>query len=490
MMRTQAEHDDRKRWLALYVLCAGMLMIVLDITIVNVALPSIQDDLGFSQSDLAWVVNGYLIPFGGLLLLAGRFGDLIGQRCVFLSGLAIFVTASLLCAVSQSQEMLVGARFVQGVGGALTSAVILGMIVTMFPVPREQAKAIGVYGFVASAGGSIGLLAGGALTEAISWHWIFFINLPVGLLTAFFTLRLVEPHEGIGFGEGADIPGAILITASLMVGTYTILEVSEVGWGATQTLLLGAASLALGAAFIARQARIANPLMPLRLFRSRNVSGANAAQALLVAGMFSMFFLGALYMQRILGYDPLQVGLAFLPATLVMGTLSLGFSEKLIMRFGPRRTLLPGLVTIGAGLLLFARTPVDGSFVADILPPMLVVGVGIGTSMPSLMTLAMSGATPEDSGLASGLVNTAAQVGGAIGLAVLATLASERSDGLLADGSAFDTALNSGFHLAYLVGAALVAAALAIALFVLREAPVPQHAEAPQGAPEPAYEAG
>jgi EmrB/QacA subfamily drug resistance transporter len=498
-MATQPDTHDRSRWLALYVLCAGVLMIVLDITIVNVALPSIQDDLGFSQSSLAWVINGYLIPFGGLLLLAGRLGDLIGQRRVFLTGMAIFVSASLLCALSQSQEMLVGARFIQGIGGALTSAVVLGMIVTMFPEPREQAKAIGVYGFVASAGGSIGLLAGGLLTEAISWHWIFFINLPVGLLTAFFTLRLVEPHEGIGFGEGADIPGAVLITASLMVGTYTILEVEQVGWGATQTLLLSALSLALGAAFIWRQGRIANPLMPLRLFRSRNVSGANAAQALLVAGMFSMFFLGALYMQQILGYDPLEVGLAFLPATIVMGTLSLGFSEKLIMRFGPRQTLMPGLVLIGLGLLLFARTPVDGNYVTDILPPMLIIGVGIGTSFPSLMTLAMSGATPQDAGLASGVVNTSAQVGGAIGLAVLATLATGRTDSLRDAGTGFDAALNSGFHLAYLVGAALVAVALAVAVFVMRPVPPPSHApeaagegepEREQGAREPAYEAG
>jgi MFS family permease len=412
--------------------------------------------------------------------------------------MAIFVAASLLCAVAQSQEMLIGARFVQGIGGALTSAVVLGMIVTMFPKPGEQAKAIGVYGFVASAGGSIGLLAGGVLTEAINWHWIFFINLPVGLVTAFLTMRLVDAHEGIGFGEGADIPGAVLITAALMLGTYTILGVAEVGWGATQTLGLGAVSLALGAVFVWRQTRIANPLMPLRLFRSRNVSGANGAQALLVAGMFSMFFLGALYMQRILGYEPLEVGLAFLPATIVMGTLSLGFSEKLIMRFGPRQTLLPGLVMIGLGLLLFARTPVDGSYVADLLPAMLIVGIGIGTSFPSLMTLAMSGATPQDAGLASGVVNTTAQVGGAIGLAVLATLASERSDGLLEEGSALDAALNSGYHLAYLVGAALVAGAFAIAVLVMRSVPAPSHApegvpeaEHEQGRPEPAYsEAG
>ncbi|HYP54766.1 MAG TPA: MFS transporter [Solirubrobacterales bacterium] len=493
-MNTQQDiHEEHNRWLALYVLCAGVLMIVLDITIVNVALPSIQDDLGFTQSDLAWVVNAYLIPFGGLLLLAGRLGDLLGQRRIFLTGMAIFVAASLLCAVSQSQEMLIGARFVQGIGGALTSAVVLGMIVTMFPEPREQAKAIGVYGFVASAGGSIGLLAGGVLTEAISWHWIFFINLPVGIATAFFTMRLVQPHEGIGFRQGADIPGAVLITASLMLGVYTILGVEEVGWGATRTLALGAVSLALGAIFLHRQATIANPLMPLRLFRSRNVSGANAVQALLVAGMFSMFFLGALYMQRILGYDALQVGLAFLPATVVMGTLSLGFAEKLIMRFGARRTLIPGLVMIGAGLLLFARTPVDGDYVAHILPAMIVVALGIGTSFPALMTLAMSGATPEDSGLASGVVNTSAQVGGAIGLAVLATLATERTHSLEATGTAFKEALNSGFHLAYVVGAALVGAAFLVAVFAMKEAAMPAHGHetAPEGEPEPAYaEAG
>jgi EmrB/QacA subfamily drug resistance transporter len=487
--------DERRRWLALYVLCAGMLMIVLDATIVNVALPSIQDSLGFSQSNLAWVVNAYLIPFGGLLLLAGRMGDLLGQRKVFLVGLAIFTSASLLCAASESQTMLIGARFVQGIGGALASAVILGMIVTMFPQPAEQAKAIGVYGFVASAGGSIGLLAGGALTQAISWHWIFLINLPIGIATAYGALRLVESSEGIGLGEGADIPGAALITASLMIGVYTILGISEHGWLATQTVVLSLVSFALGVAFVIRQARIANPLMPLRLFRSRNVAGANAIQALLVAGMFGMFFLGALYLQRILGYDALEVGLAFLPATIVMGTLSLGFSEKLIMRFGPRSTLIPGVLTIAAGLLLLARAPVDGSYLPDLLAPMLLVGVGVGTAFPSLMTLAMSGATPQDSGLASGLVNTSMQVGGAIGLAVLATLATQRTDDQLAAGASHLAALNSGYHLAYLVGAALVAIAGAIAIVVLQPAPMPSPeamaAHEPPGEPEPAYsEAG
>ena len=490
---------DRKRWLALYVLCAGVLMIVLDATIVNVALPSIQDDLDFTQSNLAWVINAYLIPFGGLLLFAGRLGDLVGQRRVFLVGLAVFTTASLLCAVSQSQEMLIGARFVQGAGGALTSAVVLGMIVTMFPEPRDQAKAIGVYGFVASAGGSIGLLAGGVLTDLISWHWIFFINLPVGIATAFFALRLVEDGKGIGFDKGADIPGATILTAGLMLGVYAILGVSEEGWISGRTLGLGAVSAALVTAFVLRQSRIATPLMPLRLFHSRNVVGANIVMAFLVAGMFSMFFLGALYLQRVLGYDPLEVGLAFLPSTLVMGTLSLRYSERLNMRFGPRRTLIASLVFIGAGLLLFARTPVDGAYFADVLPPTVLIGLGAGMGFPSLMMLSMSGATMEDSGLASGLINTTTQVGGAIGLAVLATLSTDRTDTLLAEGKSTVEALNSGYHLAYAIGAVLVLAAFAVAVTVLRGgAPATAgHGAPPEGgetdapAPEPVYaEAG
>jgi EmrB/QacA subfamily drug resistance transporter len=462
-----AESNDT-RWLALYVLCAGVLMIVLDATIVNVALPSIQDDLGFSQSNLAWVVNAYLIPFGGLLLLAGRAGDLLGQRRVFLAGLALFTGASLLCAVAQSQGMLIGARFVQGIGGALASAVILGMIVTMFPEPREQAKAIGVYTFVAVAGGSIGLLAGGVLTEAINWHWIFFVNLPIGVATGLLALRLVEGRDGIGLHRGADIPGALLLTSGVMLGVYTILEAGEEGWGSTQTLGLGAVALALVAVFVFRQSRIANPLMPLRLFASQNVSGANAIQALLVVGMFGMFFLGALYMQRILGYEPLEVGLAFLPWTIVMAVASIRFAARLNMRFGPRATLLPSLVIIVAGLLWFARTPVDASYAIDLLPSMILMGLGTGLAFPSLMTLAMSGATHEDAGLASGLVNTSMQVGGAIGLAVLATLATERTAGLAADGESTASALNGGYHLAYLVGAALVLVAIVVAATVLK----------------------
>ena len=465
---TPQTHSSRQRWHALYVLCGGMLMIVLDATIVNVALPSIQDDLGFSQSNLAWVVNAYLIAFGGLLLLAGRLGDLLGQRRVFLGGLAIFTVASLLCAVAQSQGMLIGARFVQGAGGAVASAVILGMIVTMFPEPREQAKAIGVYSFVASAGASIGLLAGGVLTEAINWHWIFFVNVPIGIGVALLAVRLVGDRPGIGLSAGADVPGAVLITAGVMLGVYTILEAGEQGWGSTQTLVLGAVSIALSAAFLARQARIANPLMPLRLFRSRNVVGANVVMALLVVGFFGMFFLGALYLQDILGYAPLEVGLAFLPSCLVMGTLSLRFAEQLIMGIGARNTLIAGLASAMTGLLLFTRAPVDGDWAVHVLPVMVLLGLGAGLAFPALMTLAMSGATPSDAGLASGLVNTTVQVGGAIGLAVLATLASERTDSLTAGGENHDAAVNAGYHLAYLIGAGLVAVAIVVALFVVR----------------------
>ncbi|HEY3006114.1 MAG TPA: DHA2 family efflux MFS transporter permease subunit, partial [Kribbellaceae bacterium] len=464
------ETSDRKRWLALYVLCAGMLMIVLDATIVNVALPSIQADLHFTQANLAWVLNAYLIPFGGLLLLAGRLGDLIGQRKVFLAGLAVFTGASLLCAVAPAQSVLIGARFVQGVGGALTSAVILGMIVTMFPEPADQAKAIGVYGFVASAGGSIGLLAGGVLTDAINWHWIFFINLPVGIVTAVLAVKLVEARPGMGLRQGADIPGAALLTGGLMLGVFTILGISEHGWTSARTLGLGAVALAMVAAFLVRQATVANPLMPLRLFRSRFVAGANVVQVLLVVGMFGMFFLGALYLQQVLGYSPLQVGLAFLPATVVMGAMSLRVSGPLTMKVGPLRVLVPALLFIGAGLVLFVRTPVDGHFATDVLPAMMLIGAGAGLGFPALMTLAMSGATPADAGLASGLVNTSCQVGGAVGLAVLATLAAQRTTGRLAAGHAPTEALNAGFHVAYLVGAVLVAVAIAISVTVLRPA--------------------
>ncbi len=457
--------SDRSRWLAVYVLCVGMLMIVLDATIVNVALPSIQGDLRFSTSSLAWVVNAYLIAFGGLLLLAGRVGDLIGRRRMFLAGVALFTSASLLCGAAQAAWWLVAARFVQGVGGAMTSAVILGMIVTMFSDAREQAKAIGIFAFVASAGGSVGLLAGGVLTQSINWHWIFFVNLPIGVATILAARRLVPDEPGIGVRAGADVPGAVLITSALMLGVYAIVgPAATQGWTSASTLLFGAGSITLLVSFLVREASAANPLMPLRIFRSRPVAAANAVQILSVAGMFAMFFLGALYLRRVLGYDALEIGLAFLPVTIAMGTLSIRYSERIFVALGARRALLAGLTLVLAGLAMFALAPVRADYVTQVAPSMLLLGLGAGIAFPALMNLAMSGATPQDAGLASGLVNTTAQVGGALGLAVLATLSTSRSNALTASGQPIASALTTGYHLAFWVAAALVGCALAVVL--------------------------
>jgi EmrB/QacA subfamily drug resistance transporter len=473
--------------LALYVLCVGMLMIILDSTIVNVALPSIQTDLGFSQSSLAWVVNAYLIPFGGLLLLAGRLGDLIGRKRVFTAGLALFVAASAACGLATSQEMLIGARFFQGVGGALTSSVILGMIVTMFPQQREQAKAIGVYSFVAASGASLGLLAGGVLTESISWHWIFFVNLPFGVAAMFLSSRLIEKDAGIGLDKGADVPGALLITAGLMLAVYTIVEAVNYGWGSLHTLGLGAIALALLVAFVARLATAKVPLMHLRHLRSRNVSGANVVQVLMVGGLFGMFFMGALYLQRVLGYGPTDVGLAFLPVALLIAVMSLQVTNRVMLRVGPRATLLAGLVLVLGGLLWFTRLPIDAHYLTDLLPTMVLFGTGAGLTFPAIVSLAMSGATPEDAGVTSGLVNTTQQVGGALGLAVLATLAAERTHSV-AHGTAHATALVDGYRLALFIAAGFIALAIGLAATVLEpiaEAEPIQAAEAERL--EPAY---
>jgi EmrB/QacA subfamily drug resistance transporter len=466
-----ATGSDRSRWIALVVLCVGMLMIILDMTIVNVALPSIQRDLHFTQSSLAWVVNAYLITFGGLLLLAGRLGDLLGRRNMFMLGLGVFVAASALCGASQDQTLLIIARFIQGAGGAMASAVILGMIVTMFQEPAEQAKAIGVFSFVAAAGASIGLLAGGVITELINWHWIFFVNLPIGVATALLALRLVNKDRGIGLRGGADVLGAVLVTAALMLGVYTIVKAEEFGWGSLHTLGLGAVAILLLAGFVVWEGRARHPLMPLGIFRTRNVAGANLVQMLFVGGMFGMFFLGSLYMQRVLGYSPLRIGLAFLPVALLIGAFSVGLAARLIIRFGPRATLIPGLVLGAAGLALFTQAPVGGSYVVHLLPSMVLVGVGAGLSFPALMTLAMSGAKPSQAGLASGLVNTTQQVGGALGLAVVATLASTHTTTLLHHGKAVAPALLGGYHFAWWIGTALLLAAVVAAVTLLRPAP-------------------
>jgi EmrB/QacA subfamily drug resistance transporter len=394
----------------------------------------------------------------------------VGRKRVFLTGLAIFTLASALCGLADSQALLVGARFVQGAGGALTSSVILGMIVTMFPEPRAQAKAMGVFSFVASGGASIGLLAGGVLTQTLDWHWIFFVNLPIGALATLAAVRVVTADQGIGIRAGADLPGATLVTAALMLAVYTIVKTSDYGWGSAHTLILGAVAVAVLVAFVGREATARTPLIPLRIFRSRNVSGANLVQMLMIAGMFGMFFLGAVYLQQVLGYGPLQVGLAYLPVALGIGALSLFVTPQLNLKIGPRATLLPGLVLMTAGLLLFATAPVHADYVSRLLPVMLLLGVGAGLSFPSMMTIAMSGAEPHEAGLASGLVNTSMQVGGALGLAVLATLSASRAKDLLASGASSADAISSGLHLALFIGAGLVTGAVVLAVAVLTPA--------------------
>jgi len=460
------------RWLALSVLCAGMLMVVLDQTIVNVALPSIQSDLGFSEAGLAWVVNGYLIAFAGLLLLAGRLGDFVGHKTVFLTGVAVFSVASLLCGLAESRSALVAARFVQGLGGATASSVILGVIATMFPEPRDQARAIGVYSFVASAGASVGLLLGGVITQAINWHWIFFVNVPIGAVTALLAWRLLDDDRGTGFHGSADMLGALLIVLTLMLAVYAIIGASDHGWISIRTVALAASAGSLLAAFVVRESRARQPLVPLQIFRTGDTSAANLIQALMVAGMFGMFFLGALYLQRVLAYSAVDVGLAFLPVALLIGIFSLRVSAPLAMRYGPRAVVVVGLSVIGVGLLLLEQAPVRAEYWRDILPAMLLLGTGAGLGLPAVVTLAMSAADPREAGLASGLANTTLQVGGALGLALMTTLSSDRSQALLRRAADADSALTGGYHLALLTGAGLIATALVIALALLRAEPV------------------
>src|SRR5256714_13836009 len=457
----------RKRWLALYLLCLGDLMIVLDSTIVNVALPSIRSDLGFSEASLAWVVNAYLLTFGGFLLLAGRFGDLYGQRRLFLIGIAEFTLASLACGLANSQTFLVVARAVQGLGGAIVSAIALSLIMILFTEPGERAKAMGIIGFVLSGGGTAGVLLGGTLTDLLSWHWIFLVNIPVGI-AVLALCRVMLPSDTPMRSGGLDIAGAFTVTASLMLAVYAIVNGNQTGWTSGQTLGLLAAAAVLLAIFLSIEARVRAPLMPLSLFRLRNVATANVVSVLWAAAMFAWFFLSALYLQLVLSYSSLQVGLAFLPANLIMGAFSLGLSAMLVMRFGIRLPLAIGLLLAAVGLVLFARAPVDGNFVADVLPSMILLGFGAGMALNPVLLAAMSDVEQSESGLASGLVNTAFMMGGALGLAVLASLAASRTDSLLASGDGRLAALDGGYHAAFVVGALFAAAAATLGAVLLR----------------------
>jgi EmrB/QacA subfamily drug resistance transporter len=454
----------------LAVLCAMQLMIILDGTVVTVALPTIQSDLGFSQAGLAWVMNAYLIAFAGLLLLAGRFGDLIGGKRIFLAGLSVFTAASLLCGLAGSSELLIAGRFAQGVGGALASAVILGMIVRLFPAPGEQARAMGVYSFTAASGAAIGLIVGGVITQTVGWHWAFLINVPIGLTALVLATRLLVADRGIGLGKGADVLGAVLVTAGLSLGVYTIVQTAEPTAKTGRTIVLAAVALLLLAGFVVRQARVAHPLLALRIFRNRQVTVANVIVVLMFAAGFGFQFMTALYLQRVLGFDSLQTGLAFLPAPVIGGLLSLFVVARLTERFGSRRVLLAGLAALLVALLLLSQAPVDGTYLVNVAPVLALMGTGMGVAIPSMIMLAMSGAEARDAGLASGLNNTAQQAGAAIGTAVLATLAASLTAVRVGGGAAMVSALRDGYSLAFLAAAGFVVAALLLAATLLRPA--------------------
>lgn len=439
-----------------------MLMIVLDSTVVTVALPSIQRDLGFSSANLAWPVNAYLIAFGGTLLLAGRLGDLVGTKRIFMIGLIIFTAASLLCSLANSQWTLIAARFVQGLGGAMAAAVILAMIYTTFTDPHDRAKALSIFSFTAAAGGSVGLLVGGVITQALNWHWIFAVNIPIGIVAYASARRLISDSQGLGFHESADVTGAASLTAALMLAVYAVVEVPQTGIS-LRTAIAASISIVLLAAFIARQRRIEKPLLPLGVFRKPNVVWSNVLQVVIVTGLWSFFFLYALYLRNVMHYDALGTGLAFLPITLAIGILSVGPSAWFMQRFGPKVPLVAGLMISAGGLAIFALAPLEAPYASVIFPGMVLVGAGLGAAFPCIMDFAMSSATPSDSGLISGLVNTTAEVGGALGLAVVAAVAASRTNYVLATVNSMTAALVSGYQLAFaicticLVGGAVIA---------------------------------
>ncbi|MEV5537865.1 MFS transporter [Saccharopolyspora shandongensis] len=473
-MTQNVSQQPRRRGLSLGVLVTMQLMVVLDGTVVTVALPSIQDELGFSPSGLAWVVNSYLIAFAGLLLLSGRLGDLIGGKKVFLAGLITFTAASVLCGVAVDPAMLVVGRFAQGVGGALSSAVILGMIAGLYPRPGEQARAMGIYSFVSAGGGAIGLIAGGVITRTLGWEGAFLVNVPIGVVTLVLAVRVLADSPGLGFRRGADLLGAVLVTAGLSLGVYAIVQLAEPTSSTGTTLGCAVIAVALVAAFLVRQAKTATPLLPLRIFRSRQLSAANVIVVLVFAAGFGFQFLNALYLQRVLGFDSLQTGLAFVPAPVTLGTVSLFFAARLTDRFGARKVLLTGLFALGSGLALLSRAPVGGDYFADVLPTLFLMGAGMGLAIPAVITMAMSGADPRDAGLASGLNNTAQQAGAAVGLATLATLAAGHTDTRLQAGADALSALRDGYSMSFLLSAGFVFAGLVIAFVALRPAPEPE----------------
>ncbi|MEU0411603.1 MFS transporter [Streptomyces griseorubiginosus] len=471
-MSQPAQASSGNRWLAFAVLCAMQLMVVIDISIVTVSLRSIQSDLGFAEARLAWITNAYTIGFGGLLLLSGRLGDLIGRKRMFVSGLALFTVASALCGASQTQEMLITMRFLQGVGAAMAYAVIMGIVFTIFGNPAELGKAMGISGFAQAAGASIGILAGGLLTGGINWHWVFYINVPIGLVALLIAVRSVPSDRGMGLDKGADFVGAVLVTTGMMFAVYTIATVAEYGWGSGHTIGFGLAAVALLGAFVGRVATATQPLVPLSIFRSRNLSGGNAVHFLLVGGTMSFNILIALYMQESAGYSPAETGFAYLPLAVAAGACSVALSARLNMRFGLRNVLIASLGLVLVGLLLALRVPTDPTYALDILPTAVLLGAGSGLAMPAVIMMSMQVSSPSEAGLASGLAGSAGTVGDSLGIAALTAIAAAHTQSALDSGTEARTALTDGFHLSFGIAAALVAAAVVVAFTVLREVPM------------------
>jgi EmrB/QacA subfamily drug resistance transporter len=450
------------------VVCLAQLMIVLDVTIVNVALPSIQRDLHFTQSDLTWVINAFLVTFGSLLLLAGRLGDLAGRKRVFLAGLVTFTTASLLCGIAPSQDALIAARFLQGIGAAAQASVILAIIITEFPIPSERARAMSAYVFVSVAGGSLGLLAGGVLTQALSWHWVFFVNLPIGVATFIAGQRFIRADQGLGLEHGVDWIGSILVTASLMGFIYAIVQATTHGWISTEVLGVGGVATLLMAAFVALESRIENPIMPMRVLRLQGLIKASLVRGVLVTGMYSTFFLGSLYLEHVRHYSAVQTGAAFLPWTLTIAVLSRGITARLVERFGPLRVLTAGMASAVIGLLIFSSVGPTTAFFPTIFLACFAIGLGIGNAFMPLLTLAMAEVPAADSGLGSGVTNVSQQISGALGLAVLSTIAANRTKGLLSAHQGLTTSLIGGYHLAFIVAAATVTVGIVLAFALLQ----------------------